>query len=111
MPRYADTSGYTDIEIDFWNWLCDNQQRSFLTKRGLEFQIAVKGNELFVSRKQKSLSRATINVALKKAQEIGRIQKTPKELGPFGASYLMPLFVRYGILKTNRSIESDLFPV
>ncbi len=112
MPRYADTSGYTATEIDFWNWLLDNQQRSFLTMSGLEFQIYVKGNELFISRKQKSLSRATINIALKKAQEIGQIQKTPKELGTFGASYLMPLFIAYGILKklSNRD-EDDWFTV
>ncbi len=51
-------------------------------------------------------------MGLKKAQEIGQIQKTLKELGTFGASYLMPLFIAYGILKKlNNGAENDLFSV
>ncbi len=44
-----------------------------------DFNITIKGNELFVSRKKKSQSRATVNIALRKAQDIGIIRKTPKK--------------------------------
>ncbi len=119
MPNYADTSNYTDEECRFWNWLVANQSRPFETLRGLSFCIVIRGNELFIDRKKKGLTRSTVNVALKKAQEIKEIRKTPKELGTFGASYLMPLLVAYGALENKTDVVSkaaqnmdtdDLFP-
>ena len=52
---------------------------------------------MFVSRKEKSVTRASILVAYKKAQELGRVTG-PKQLGVFGASYLYPVFLRLGII-------------
>ncbi len=112
MPRYAKTENYTDDEIRFWSWLLENQQKTFSTMRGLSFRVSVKGNELFIDRKKKGLTRATANIALRKAREIKRIRKTPKELGTFGASYLMPLLTAYGALKNGSSVPDladDLF--
>ncbi len=117
MPKYADTSNYTEDEIRFWAWLTEKQNVSFTTLRGLEFTISIKGNELFIDRKKKGLTRATVNIALRKAREIGVIRKTPKELGTFGASYLMPIFVLYGAVENLiprkacvNSDTDDLFP-
>ncbi len=117
MPKYADTSNYTEDEIRFWDWLTERQNVPFTTLRGLEFTVSIKGNELFIDRKKKGLTRATVNIALRKAREIGVIRKTPKELGTFGASYLMPLFVSYGAVKNLIPQKSgikldmdDLFP-
>ena len=112
MPHYADTSSYTVEELAFWEWLVINQNSTFRTMRDLEFHIFIRGNELFINRKKKGLNRATVNIALRKAREIEYIRKSPKELGTFGASYLMPLFLACGILKsrvTDYQTHDDLF--
>ena len=112
MPHYADTSSYTVEELAFWEWLVINQNSTFWTMRDLEFHIFIRGNELFIDRKKKGLTRATVNIALRKAREIEYIRKSPKELGTFGTSYLMPLFLACGILKsrvTGYRTHDDLF--
>jgi hypothetical protein len=68
----------------------------FHTAKGLKFSYAVKGNELFVDRKEKSITRATVELAYQKA--ISDQITGPKQLGVFGASYLYPMFVRFGII-------------
>ncbi len=98
MPHYADESGYTQAEIDLWEKLKAWEGRPFRTVKGLEFSYRIVGNELFVDRKDKSLTRATVNRAYRvavgnPAQIVG-----PKKLGTFGASYLFALFQALGIL-------------
>lgn len=90
MGRKADTSGYTVVEVELWEKIKEIEGREFRTKKGLEFRIEVKGNELYVDRRQKSITRASVNIAYKKwtaDREIG-----PKALGVFGSSYLWSLF-------------------
>ena len=56
---------------------------------------------MFVSRKDKSITKATVLVAFHKAMELQRGGKGiggPKKLGTFGASYLFPIFVRLGVI-------------
>ena len=72
-----------------------------MTAKGLPFTIAVRGNELFVSRKDKSITRATVEVAYRRVQALlssGAPVDGPKKLGTFGASYLYPLFIALGII-------------
>ena len=90
MGREADTSGYTDVEIELWEKIREIEGRVFRTKKGLEFKIEVKGNELFVDRRQKSITRASVNMAYKKWIE--NRDCGPKALGVFGSSYLWSLF-------------------
>ena len=90
MGREADTSGYTDVEIELWKRISEIEGRVFRTKKGLEFKIAIKGNELFVDRRQKSITRASVNIAYKKWIE--NKDCGPKALGVFGSSYLWSLF-------------------
>ena len=58
--------------------------------------------EIAIDRKEKTITRATINMAFHKAVSI---QKTvgcvsgPKKIGGFGASYLYPLFLRFGVIR------------
>ena len=55
-------------------------------------------------RKEKSLSRSTVDLALRTALE--KEIKGPKALGiPGAGSYLYPMFVRFGIIKDNSSGE------
>ena len=37
MGREADTSGYTDVEIELWKKIVEKQDATFQTKKGLEF--------------------------------------------------------------------------
>ena len=74
---------------------------SFHTSQGLRYNYKVKGNEVFFSRKEKSITRATVDLALEKVlrlQEVGMPITGPKKLGCFGASYIYPVFVRVGII-------------
>lgn len=87
----------------------------FTTAKGLKFSYMVKrnrdgsiGNEIFFSRKEKGITRATVELAFRKAlelrtdQEIPAVVSGPKKLGVFGASYLYPLFVRLGVIQQGK---------
>lgn len=81
-----------------WDTLILFQGQTFCTAKHLEFTYTIKGNEMFVSRKEKSITRATVNIAFHKAIELGEYATGPKKLGTFGASYLYPVFVHLGII-------------
>lgn len=100
-------------KIDLWIAVSSLQGRTYTTAKGLPFTITVKGNELFVSRKEKSITRATVDMAYQqvlKLQEAREVIDGPKKLGTFGASYLYPLFIALGVieaaLKQNTNNES-----
>lgn len=65
--------------------------------KGIKFHYKVKGNEMFISRKKKSVTRATVVLAYQNAQKKGNITRA-KDLGTFGASYLYPVFLRIGCI-------------
>ena len=96
MPHYADTAGYSKEEVRLWAQLMENQEKTFYTLKGLPFTYNVKGNELFFSRKEKSVTRASINRAYQKA--ISAEITGPKQLNVFGASYIYPIFLALGII-------------
>ena len=102
MAHYADTSNYTDEELLLWNRLIELQHEKqlqsekFKTARGLEFTYHITGNELFIDRKEKSITRSTVNMAYRRAREL-KVVSGPKKLGVFGSSYLYPVFLEMGI--------------
>ena len=102
MAHYADTSNYTDEELLLWNRLIELQHEKqlqsekFKTARGLEFTYHITGNELFIDRKEKSITRSTVNMAYKRALQLGKVSG-PKKLQVFGASYLYPIFLEMGV--------------
>lgn len=102
MPYYANIFFYSIEEYDLWNKLIENQGKQYLTMKKLPFIYHIKGNEMFVSRKSKSITRATVNKAYHKAKELmeseGQVAGA-KKLGTFGASYLYPIFVDLEIIK------------
>ena len=62
------------------------------------------GNELWIikngQRAEKSISRSTVDLALKKVQEMNGAVKGPKALGiPGAGSYLYPMLIRFGVIK------------
>lgn len=53
---------------------------------------------MFVNRKSKSITQATVFMAFWKAVELEGVVDGPKKLGTFGASYLHPVFLRIGVI-------------
>jgi len=101
MANYADTSLYTEEENTFWNVLLQNQDQQYFTMKKLAFTYSIKGNELFISRKRKSITRAAVNRTYHKAKEVMNAEGAisgPKKIGTFGASYLLPIFVQLNIV-------------
>ena len=61
---------------------------------------------MFVSRKDKSITKATILLAFHKAMELqrgGNGIAGPKKLGTFGASYLFPIFLQLGVISIEKN--------
>lgn len=91
----------TPDEDALWNELLRWQTHTFHTAKGLAFTYSIRGSEMFVSRKDKSITRATVNMAYRKVQELqkdGGYVTGPKKLGTFGASYLYPVFAQIGVV-------------
>ncbi len=100
MPHYAEE--LTDpAEIKLWNMILAHQDEIFTTtgrgtRSGVTFTYSIRGAEMFVDRKEKSITRATVMRAYHRAIELG-VVTGPKKLNVFGASYLLPIFKRIGV--------------
>ena len=79
----------------------------FYTTKGLKFRYTIKGGEMFVNRKSKSITQATVFMAYRRAVELDGIVAGPKKLGTFGASYLYPAFVRIGVISKLTDINQQ----
>lgn len=96
-----DARNLTEADKHLWEALSLLQGRTFYTRKGLPFTYQIKGYEMFISRKEKSLTKATVLLAFHHAvqlQKNGCIINGPKKLGTFGASYLYPIFIELGII-------------
>ena len=88
-----------------WETITAFEDYPFKTAKGLRYYYTVKGNELFISRKEKSVTRASVNMAFETAvrlQREGSEITGPKMLGCFGASYLYPIFIRIGVIRDGK---------
>ena len=100
MPHYAEE--LTDpAEIELWNNILLHQGETFTTSgrgacSGVTFTYSIHGSEIFVDRKEKSITRATVIRAYYRALELG-VVTGPKKLNVFGASYLLPIFKKIGV--------------
>ena len=93
------TLSENEQEAALWRMLVYLQGCVFLTAKGLKFTYKIKGGEMFVNRKSKSITQATVLMAFRKTMELGGTVAGPKKLGTFGASYLYPIFVRLGVIR------------
>lgn len=95
------TASAEQLDSLLWDALEAFQDYPFLTAKKLEFSYVLKGYEMFVSRKDKSITKATVLLsfhnALSAQASNGRVSG-PKKLGTFGASYLYPIFLFFGII-------------
>lgn len=52
----------------------------------------------FVDRKEKSITKSTVELAFEKVLEMEERVPGPKKLGCFGGSYLYPVFIWLGVI-------------
>lgn len=94
----------TASEDALWDTIVLHEGYPFFTFKNLEFTYRVSGGEIFIDRKQKSksITKSTVfmayRIAKQRMAEEGFV-KGPKKLETFGASYLYPMFIYFGIIK------------
>lgn len=89
------------LEDALWDVLVLLEGKTFETAKHLNYSYSIKGYEIFVSRKDKSITRSTVNLSLWNAMELQRAGlpvSGPKKLKTFGASYLYPIFQEIGVI-------------
>lgn len=87
------------IAIDsLWQLLSDHQNETFYTVKKLPFSYVIKGGELFVDRRTKSITKATFKQALDRLAENPDKVTGPKSLNVFGAPYIWALFKAFEIV-------------
>lgn len=89
------------LEDALWDALVLLEGKSFETAKHLSYSYSIRGYEIFVSRKDKSITRSTVNLSLWNAMELqkaGLPVSGPKKLKTFGASYLYPIFMEIGVI-------------
>lgn len=95
---------------EVWALLEQHQGECFRTAKGLPFCYTVRGGELFVDRRSKSITVSTVAAALQKIEQrtsAGEAITGPKKIGCYGASYLYPVFLRLGILPEIQSGQPE----
>lgn len=98
---------YEQIEPVLWDAFTAFAGYPFVTAKGLRYTYEIKGHEIFFSRKEKSVTWASVKIALGAAIELQRsgLKITgPKKLRCFGASYLYPVFIRIGVIQNGDKI-------
>ena len=86
---------------EVWALLEQHQGEQFYTAKCLPFCYIIRGGELFVDRRSKSITISTVAAALQKIaarQAAGEAITSPKKIGCYGASYLYPMFLNLGII-------------
>ncbi|MBQ8185019.1 MAG: hypothetical protein IJ036_04445 [Lachnospiraceae bacterium] len=77
---------------ELWQLLQEYQGKTFYTAKGLPFEYVIRGGEMFVSRKDKSITKASFAKALQRLAKNPTAITGPKALNVFGASYIFSLF-------------------
>ncbi|MCC8156895.1 MAG: hypothetical protein LUE95_03025 [Oscillospiraceae bacterium] len=98
VQQTQDAAPIADVN-QLWIALLRHQDAPFQTAKGLTFRYYIRGGEMFVSRKTRSITKSTIEMAFRRAGELNGIVSGPKKLGVFGASYLYSIFLAFGIIK------------
>ena len=84
---------------EVWKLIEEKEGQSLKTFSGLEFTYRVKGHEIFITRKDKSITYSRVKKAQEEVEKLDGLVTGPKKLGVFGASYLYPIFIEIGVIK------------
>ena len=94
-----------------WQLLQQHQGETFHTAKGLPYTYTIRGGELFVNRRRKSITISTVRRALEKIallEAAGEVITGPKKIGCYGASYLYPVFLQLGLLHLPQANDEPL---
>lgn len=111
VRREIDGCGASQGELEdaLWDALVLFSGKEFETAKHLQYHYHIKGYEMFVSRRDKSITRSTVNVSLWNAMELqkkGLPVSGPKKLKTFGASYLYPVFREIGVISPGFLVDN-----
>ena len=95
VEKLAEEGGMDNL----WDCIIAFGGYPFYTARGLKFKYEVRGGEMKVDRKEKTVTRSSVEIAYERAVEMGGVVTGPKKLGVFGSSYIYPVFVRIGVIE------------
>ncbi len=107
----GEVNSQTLLEDALWDVLVELEGKDFETAKHLKYSYSIKGYEIFVSRKDKSIIRSTVNLSLWNAMELqkaGLPVSGPKKLKTFGASYLYPIFMEIGVILPGEAEQLSL---
>lgn len=99
------------LEDAVWEALLLLEGEPFETAKHLSYSYSIRGYEMFVSRREKSITRSTVNLSLWNAVELQRAGlpvSGPKKLKTFGASYLYPIFMKIGVIEKVPDEQMEL---
>ena len=99
----------SDAEAWLWKTVIAFEGYPFSTAKGLRFSYVLKRGknglptaEIEIDRREKTITKATICLAFRTALGIQKREgyvSGPKKIGGFCASYLYPMFLRFGVIK------------
>ena len=82
-----------------WALLERHQRETFYTAKNLPFTYVIRGGEMFVDRRSKSITKATILKAYARVlEDHERVICGPKKLNCFGAPYVWAIFRELGVV-------------
>ena len=81
-----------------WQMLIDHQNETFYTMKKLPFCYQVKGGEIFVDSRSKSITKATFEQALNKLNTNPGKITGPKSLNVFGAPYVWAILKTFSVV-------------
>lgn len=91
-----------------WDMVLERQGKEFHTAKGLAFRYTVRGGEMFVDRRSKSITRATVEKAYEKLKaDVDHEIQGPKKLCVFGAPYVWAVFSGLGLLDGRESRKAE----
>lgn len=89
---------------EFWNRLASCQDQTFYTEKKLPFTYQIRGGEMFVDRRSKSITKATILKAYERVlEDREHVIRGPKKLNCFGAPYVWAVFRELGVVTPQKA--------
>lgn len=102
LREFLQRSDIAGAESVLWQVLFVFEGHTFETVKGLSFTYKIKGHELFVDRKEKSITHSTINMSFRKVLQMKGEVSGPKKIGTFGASYIYSIFLKFGLINDRK---------
>ena len=90
MGQSMEESPVLDWDLEeLWRRMEERQHKTFYTAKGLPFTYEIRGAEIVIDRRSKTITKATVSRALEKIQENPAAVMGAKALNVFGAPYIL----------------------